>query len=102
MTMPNPPLGEGMPAPSPMVGWGRDDAQLHVGSSMGVGSYGLVNHDSYKSQSLHWMRSKFIGSNRLCLKWENAIFDIPSLSKNYIPCIPILSWIEYSFHKNPD
>jgi hypothetical protein len=40
MTMPNPPLGEGMPAPSPVVGWGRDDAQLHVGSS----SMGVPNH----------------------------------------------------------
>ena len=44
----------------------------------GFSSYGLVNDDSYKSKSLHWMRSKFIGSNRHCLKWEKAIFVILS------------------------
>jgi hypothetical protein len=68
----------------------------------GFSGYGLVKHDSYKSKSLHWMRSKFIGSNRPCLKWEKAIFDIPSLAKDYIPCSPILSWIKYYFHKNPN
>ena len=68
----------------------------------GFGSYGLVNHDSYKSQSLHWMRSKFIGFNRPCLKWEKAIFDIPSLSKNYILCSPIFEPGEiFSFKKKP-
>jgi hypothetical protein len=51
----------------------------------GFGSYGIVNHDPYKSKSLHWMRSKFIGSNRPCLKWEKAIFNIPSLSKDIYP-----------------
>jgi hypothetical protein len=51
----------------------------------GFDSYGLVNYDSYKSKSLHWMRSKFIGSNRPCLKWEKTIIDIPSLSKDIYP-----------------
>jgi len=65
----------------------------------GFNSYGLVNHNFYKSKSLHRMRSKFISSNWPCLKWENVIFVIPSLSKNYIPSNPILSLIEYSFKK---
>ena len=69
----------------------------------GFGSYGLVNHDSYKSKSLHQMRSKFIGSNRPCLKQEKAIFDIPSLSKKYILCSPILSLVKYFLSKrNPN
>jgi len=41
--------------------------------------------DSYKSQSLHWMRSKFIGSNRPSLKWEKAIFVILSHFSKYYP-----------------
>jgi hypothetical protein len=63
------------------------------------GSYGLANHDSYKSKSLHQRRLKFIDSNRPCLKWEKAIFVISSLSKDYILCGPHLSMIEYFFQE---
>ena len=33
-------------------------------------SYGLANQGSYKSKSLHWARSKFIGSHQPYLKWD--------------------------------
>jgi len=68
----------------------------------GFGSYGLVNHDSYKSKSLHWTRSKFIGSNRPCLKWEKAIFVILS---RFLKYYPLQSHFEpgkiFSFKKKP-
>jgi len=51
----------------------------------GFSSYGLVNHVSYKSKQLHWMRSKFIGSNRTCLKWGKVIFVILSHFLKYYP-----------------
>ena len=65
-------------------------------------SYGLMNYDSYKSKSLHWMRSKFIGSNRPCLKWEKAIF-VSSFhnSWNIYPLQSHFELIEYFFHKKP-
>jgi hypothetical protein len=68
----------------------------------GFSSYGLVNHDSYKSKSLHWMRSKFIGSYRPCLKRENAIFVILS---HFLKYYPLQSHFEpgkvFSFKKKP-
>jgi hypothetical protein len=49
------------------------------------------------------MMSKFIGSNQPCLKWEKAIFDIPSLSKDIYP---LQTHFEpdkiFFFKKNPD
>ena len=39
----------------------------------GLSSYELVNIPCI-SRLLRWMRSKFIDSNQLCLKWEKAIF----------------------------
>jgi hypothetical protein len=68
----------------------------------GFSSYGLVNYDSYKSKSLHWMRLKFIGSNRPCLKWEKAIFVLSfHNSWNIYPLQSHFELIEYFFHKKP-
>ena len=49
--------------------------------------------DSYKSKSLHWMRSKFIGFNWPCLKWEKAIFVILS---RFLKYDPLQSYFELS------
>jgi len=47
--------------------------------------------------------SKFIGSNQPCLKWEKAIFDIPSLSKDIYH---LQTYFEpdriFLFKRNPD
>jgi hypothetical protein len=68
----------------------------------GFSSYGLANQGSCKSKSLHWTRSKFIGSHRPCLKWEKGhLCFILSQYWKYIICNPILSLIEYSFQKKP-
>ena len=67
----------------------------------GLSSYGLANQGSCKSKSLHWTMSKFIGSHRPCLKWEKAILDIPSLSKEIYPLQSISNLIKYSFKKKP-
>ena len=49
--------------------------------------------DSYKSKSLHWMRSKFIGLNGPYLKWEKAIFVILS---RFLKYDPLQSYFELS------
>jgi hypothetical protein len=48
------------------------------------------------------MRSKFIGSNRPCLKREKAIFVILSHFLKYYPLKSYLSLIEYFFQENPN
>jgi hypothetical protein len=62
--------------------------QLHV--QLYVVDLIVIAHETqffYKSKLLHWTRFRFIGSNRLRLKWEKVIFVISFILKENISII---------------